>query len=450
MIYSSDNIRVPQPVKWGVAFLVFGVIFPIYGTPEGFLGLPRLTFFRLGLVVLLFDAIVYRVSLLSVVGQAPVALLCFLMVLRIASLLFTSCESFYAGATQIWWYSQGLLCLVLILSFVRRWPYLKQYLYLLIVLFGAIAALLTSYQFVEFIVSKNVFALPFSMTKYGVENRIYSGWYPLGPGGRAMGPFFDSNMTGSFMLLLICLLLPSISLKSVKQSLKPLFVIIISFVALVGSGSRHSFVIFGLVSYIYLFMILGRNHWRLRGLNRMMFTIMLSLVVIQGYRYLSSSELPSNAVSVFDRLELGIQRGDIGATRIASSKRLLSSLDCRTLLLGAGEGSGWWSSHNAFLIVMYENGLWAVVVLFSAGYLMLIKTFKDASRSIKLKLHDPVAVAKPLIVLSWMLMLAMNWAQLNQSFPWIFIALVLMPPGWVAKRKSRVLVKRQAVRLNSI
>jgi len=438
---SGNNARTPKPIKWGIAFLVFGVIFPIYGTPPGLFDLPRLTFFRLGLIILLFNALFYRISLLSVIKQLPVALLLFLLILRILSLLFfTPHALFYRGATQIWWYSQGFLCLVLILAFVRRWPYLKRYLYSLIVFFGAIAALLTSYQFIEFTVFGSKFALPFSMTKFGVIDPIYSGWYPLGPGGRAMGPFFDPNMTGTFMVLFICILLPSIISSQNQQmslSWKMLCLFIIALFAMFVSGARQAVLILVAICYIYFILMLAWKHSILVVVLRFILTVIVFIALVQGYHYLETHEVSYRNYSSLGRLASGIQTGSFGKARWDTSEQMLLSLDYEILLFGFGEGTGLWTAHNAYIIVLYENGLWAVLALVSAGYLMLIKNVKNANRSIKLKLNDPVVVARPLIVLSWMLMIGMNWAQLNQSFPWIFLALVLMPPGWVANRKNR-------------
>ena len=109
---------------------------------------------------------------------------------------------------------------------------------------------------------------------------------------------------------------------------------------------------------------------------------------------------------------------------------MLSKLSYKTLVLGEGEGDGYWSAHNAWIIVIYENGVWAVMFLFFAGYLMFIKAFKNARRFSKQKIFDPQVIAGPLIVISWLLMITINWAQLNQSFPWIFLALVTCHQDW--------------------
>ena len=72
-----------------------------------------------------------------------------------------------------------------------------------------------------------------------------------------------------------------------------------------------------------------------------------------------------------------------------------------------------------------------------AGCLMLIRSFKNAKRSIKQKISNPQVLAGPLIIVSWILMLLINWAQLNQSFPWVFLALVIMQPRWILLQRKR-------------
>lgn len=442
-LYSINCRHIPNPVKLGVWLVVFGVIFPIYGTPAGFLGLPRLTFFRLGLIMFCFCVLAYHVSLVSAIRMRAVALLCLLFLLRLMSLPLTATENLHAGATQLWWYFQGLLCLIIILAFVRRWPYLRRYLYSKILFFGTIAALLTSYQFIILVKFGKKFSLPFSMTKYGIEaGNLYSGWYPLGPGWRAMGPFFDPNMTGTFILLYICLLLPFLLYGPKKRSIKVLVFlgIAIGLIAMVGSGSRLAVALLVLVSYVYLLMALSKKHWSMRPVYRGLITIIILLSGFLAYSYFATTMIfdISNRMrgQVFDRFAESIQTGDFGGARVSSSMSMISSLNINTLFLGAGEGSGWWSSHNAYLIVLYENGLSAAIVLISVSCLMLIKTYKNANRHIKLNNYDPVAIAGPLIVISWILMIGMNWAQLNQSFPWIFLALILMPSRWVSMQNS--------------
>jgi hypothetical protein len=452
---------IPKLIRWGIIFIIIGVIFPIYGTPAGFLGLPRITFFRLGLLILILSLYMYRISIFPVlIKQKPVAFLCLLFIFRLMSLVLTSDINFINGVTQIWWYSQGLLCLVSILALQRHWPQLKRYLYSKIFLFGTIASIFSFYQFIQLVTLKNVSHLPFAMTKFGLVDGLYESWYPLGPGGRIVGSFFDPNMTGTFLVLFLCLLLPNVSFKSGKKFPLYLLIMSITIIAMVGTGSRQALAISALIIFIYIFVTIARKYdWTLKAPARIIFILIGLYFGYSFFNFMMSSREESfifqggNRVNAISRLKDDLQNGLLAisiaeaagpkmlGTRYTSSQIMLSELSYKTLVLGEGEGEGYWSAHNAWIIVIYENGVWAVMFLFFAGYLMFIKAFKNARRFSKQKIFDPQVIAGPLIVISWLLMLTINWAQLNQSFPWIFLALVTMPPRLVPLQRKRTLVK---------
>jgi len=448
---------IPQLIRWAILLVIIGVVFPIYGTPPGLFGLPRLTVFRLGLAVLVFSAFAYHVSIFPVViRKRYVAMLCIVLIFRLLSLtntyfsplLNTKPQALLDGTRQILWFSEGLLCLILILAFVERWPGIKQFFLSRVILVCAISALFSTLQFIayEFDV---IVALPFSMTSFGVGSTFlgvgpsgpYGEWYPLAPAGRIMGSFFDPNMAGSLMVFFCCLLLPVIWLAPLKRSVMAVVMMVPVSFGLLGSGARHSMLIFGVVVCVFVLMIISRGHWLLRPVYRCSFIASAFIGVLLVYRYLASildqfGLYPSGS-DVFMRVLVGLQGTeeftDLGV-RTASSMQMVSSYDYNVLLLGFGEGTGWWSSHNAFLIVFYENGLWALLALCFAGLLMLARTFRNAGLTIGLRIRDPLAVAGPLIIISWVLMLLLNWAQMNQSVTWVFLSLALMPSERVLDR----------------
>jgi len=240
---SADRSRpIPQLIRWAILLVIIGVVFPIYGTPPGLLGLPRITAFRLGLMVLVFSAFAYHVSISPVVIRKKfVAILCILLTFRLLSLintyfsplLSTEPQALLDGTRQIWWYSEGLLCFILILAFVERWPRVKQFFLSRVIFVCAISALFSTLQFIayEFDV---IVALPVSATSFGVGSTFmmvgasgpYGGWYPLAPGGRILGSFFDPNMAGSVMVFFSCLLLPLICIGPMKRSVMALVMMV--------------------------------------------------------------------------------------------------------------------------------------------------------------------------------------------------------------------------------
>jgi len=449
---SADRSRpIPQVIRWAILLVIIGVVFPIYGTPPGLLGLPRVTAFRLGLMVLVFSAFSYHVSIFPVVIRKRfVGILCILLTFRLLSLintyfsalLSTNPQTFLDGTRQIFWYSEGLLCLILILAYVERWPRIRQFFFSRVIFVCAISALFSTLQFIayEFDV---IVALPFSTTSFGVGSTFlgvgpsgpYGGWYPLAPGGRIMGSFFDPNMAGSLMVFFFCLLLPLIWFAPMKRSVMALVMMVPVSFGVLGSGSRQSMLIFWVVFCVFVLMIIGRRHWLLRPVYRISFTATVFIGILLVYRYLASNlndfGLYLGGGDVLSRVLVGLQDTDrfieFLGVRASSSMQMVSSYDYNVFFLGFGEGTGWWSSHNAFLIVLYENGLWALLALCFAGLLMLSRTFRNAGLTLRHRKRDPLAVAGPLIIISWALMLWLNWAQMNQSFTWVFLSLAMMP-----------------------
>jgi len=129
---------------------------------------------------------------------------------------------------------------------------------------------------------------------------------------------------------------------------------------------------------------------------------------------------------VITRWVVGFEGGDMTAGRLYFSGLLLDSLGFSTLLLGSGEGTGEWAAHNAYLIVLQENGVWAALVLVLASFIMLQKAWKGTAITTRIRESHHLELVAPLIVVAWIVILAMNWGQLNQSFPWVFLSLAFM------------------------
>lgn len=433
MILSARTNQFPKLIQWGISFTILGVLFPIYGTPAHFMGLPRITIFRFGLILLGAGIFYYRVSLISVIRQKPVIFLFFLFFLRLFSLIIlTPSETFRDAVVQLSWYFQGVLCLVFLLAVVRRWFGTISFIYKKTIFFGVIAASCTAFQYFVYYIFNIRFALPLSMTSLGIEGGLYGGgWYPLGPGGRILGPYFDPNMTGSVMAFLFCIMLPYISLRPTMKECKYVLFISLAVLGVVVSGSRQSLVITLAVTLLHVLILSGSKQWSLRLPYRMFVIVATSALLIYSYVYIMSLSLKVaqrgyEGGSVY-RLKQGLQHGGMTETRFDSAKQMLTSLGTDIWILGHGEGTGWWSSHNAYVITLYETGVWALIILCLAILLMFTKALKNVNNSIKRKENDTLARAGPLIVVSWALMLLMNWAQLNQAFSWIFLTIAIMP-----------------------
>ena len=159
------------------------------------------------------------------------------------------------------------------------------------------------------------------------------------------------------------------------------------------------------------------------------------VILILGVNFLNSyiGVILANIINDPDRGDLisrfafGVQLQDQSeGSRLYFTKRLLNSLDFSMFLFGTGEGTGEWAAHNAYLIVLQEDGLYALILLVLSSLFMLFKALKKPAKlSNQLKLVC-IEKASLLIVVTWIGTITMNWAQLNQAFPWVFLAFVIV------------------------
>ena len=180
------------------------------------------------------------------------------------------------------------------------------------------------------------------------------------------GPFFDPNMVGSAMVLLLCLLIPLMTGNRFRRNLWPVLFSLLALIALYGSGSRGSALTLMVVVTGYLLMFLGRTHWLLRLPLLLVLVVGVFVSIVLGSEYLdslgSAGDVYATRGAVLARSVGSVNRAVfMESTRITSSIAMVSSIDFRVLLLGVGEGSGWRSSHNAYLITVYECGLWGLL-----------------------------------------------------------------------------------------
>ena len=289
---------------------------------------------------------------------------------------------------------------------------------------GIIAAIITSFQYWLYI-RGIIWPLPLSTTNWGVGGSI-TGWYPLSAGGRILGPFYDPNMTGTYFSFLTCLILPMIT--NEKEKIKQWFYILalfFVFMAMFGSGSRQALVVTLVIIFVHYTPIIRRQ-------SPIKLIALISIFII-SVKYSTSyiDTIVTDAVNnpykgdLISRFAFGIQITDDNS-RLFYIRRLLDSLDSSVFLFGTGEGTGEWGAHNAYLITLQEDGLFAFILLVFASLFMLIKSF---SRSVKHSIHlkfNYIENAPYLIVLTWIGVITLNWSQLNQAFPWVFLVFVVI------------------------
>ena len=406
----------PTIIWLGIILSITGVIFPIYGTPQLF-GIARLTLFRFGLLLLFIGVLKNHVNIRSVLHSNAVKLFVLLLYLRILSLTFSS--ELYFGLTQISWYAQGLTIFLIILALARKYDQTKNLVYSSLIYGGFISGLFSIIQYYLYL-KGTYLPLPLSGTEWGGEiQRIGS--------ARIFGTFMDVNMASSFFVLLIAILLPSFIIYSFKNNLFRFLILGVSLIAIFASGSKQALVAF-IIILICQYLIIFKKI----NIVKHLIIICLSIFAMYYIKNIISTVDPAiiNYFTQGDllvRLALAADNTDFSSGRSIYYMDWWKSLDIFTLMLGSGDGTGEWSTHNAYLIVIQENGLLAGIVLLSLTLIITKQSWKKSFRSIRNLLPDSIDTSAILIVVGWISLIAMNWAQLNEPFCWVFLSLAMLP-----------------------
>lgn len=425
------------PLPWADRFLLavaigmmsFGVTFPIYGTPP-VLGLARITFFRASILVLLFLAPIWLRHITSVLSDFRVLALVLVAGLRAVSLVWSSGRA--SGAEQVEWFAESVLGLSLLVACAKAYPGLPRTLFWNLLGFGLLSGVAVCVQFAEYQATGAVSALPLAMSPFGVQlertTTLVGTFYPLGAGGRILGPFQEPNATGSVMSYVGCLAIALLLDK--RWKLKALSVTLLSVLAcgLWASGSRQAIVAIGFTALFFAFLNSRRSTWAA------LIVLMLlagagSYVAIEGIAFLRGNLDPRSA-GTLARVVQATESGDVSGGRFQNYRLLAGQLNADAFLLGRGDGFAFAAdaigAHNGYLVVLLDDGMWALGLLMAA----LIATFWGAFRAGRHPTEQGtdrrLSQAGLLVVVVWILLVGMNWAQLNQAFAWPFLALAFM------------------------
>ncbi|NLF51099.1 MAG: hypothetical protein GX577_08175 [Leptolinea sp.] len=265
--------------------------------------------------------------------------------------------------------------------------------------------------------------------------------YPIGPGWRVVGGFLESNVAGSFIAMMSVF---GIALSSAGKSRWAInggrIIFVLSLVALWGNGSRQAlfYVPIG-IGVCLLAQLLYRQR-----MSRFFLVIVIVFIASWLYSHYLVSPDYSLTEAVEDSGELGsrLARALEGEGLLALGGRkfacedLISSLGWNNLLLGFGEGYGHdvgvglgmlVSCHNAYLIVLLENGALAFLLLCFISIEMFIGTcriptslFPGFSSEIEL-----YRIVLPGWVVIWICSIFVNWTQMNMAACWPFLAVAI-------------------------
>jgi hypothetical protein len=387
---------------------ILGLNAPIYGITLGFL---KLSLFRIGLIVSLIYLISSNINNLKI-NKIFIYFFLFLIARFISSLLTFNFDSF----NQWIWFFEGVLFLFFMYNFlIINKDDLRFFLFVNFII-GLISIIFIVIQGFLFLNAK-IWAIPFSIGNFGMSpSSIENIDYPLGTSGRIIGLFLDPNITGSFLLFFYILYLtnPNIIFNKPNKTFN-LFLILLILIALIFTGSRQNIIIF--------MIIMSINYFSFNHLNNFL-KIIFSLSFFLFFLYFVFLKIDiSDWLNIF-LLRFNNDEVDFTSGRLTNTYNTLFNLDFKTFVIGYGEGhygdklsSSEVAPHNGFLFTLIESGLLGLISLIY----LLFKLFS----LISVDNYDYSRISK-YILFSWIILIFINWAQLNQGISFLYIAIILL------------------------
>ncbi len=402
----------------------FGFSFPIYG--YSFSGSFRVTAWRIGLCILLPMAAITGARPPVRRGTRLLMLFGALAVIRIISVIAISDRA--SGRQQTTWYVEGVLFLISCTALAISHPdFIRRYLYAAFALGSA--SILAMVVQMGALAGGVAVALPFSETSFGFPLDIRPWTYPLGGGGRILGGFLDPNMSGSMCAFFIAMFVP-FAMRRVPEFVGRTVLIgmlLLSGLALIGTGSRQAGV--GAALSIVVTCVHAFVGGRLGRGAMLVCTLVAvggcSILVADPTRFAILTPFGAQQQSIAVRIADDTISGGPTGGRLREMQDLVDSLDAHTVGVGLGEGLGNHSAHNAYLITLQELGVCGVLLLLGLSAALLIWPI-SIIRARPSSIVGCGAESALNVSLTWIFLCFANWAQLNQSVSFLFLAFVCM------------------------
>jgi len=431
-------------MHFGLIVALFGYCFPIYGVR---LGGFKLTGSRAGLALLIPLALLAGVRIRKKRLFYIIFLFVLLGVLRTVSLGQIADKTY--GLQQLIWFWENLVFSVIGSTLCLRSQDTEK---LFTKAFFCIAFVSVAFIAVQFILLffGVIWSLPLARSAFGMSEADLAAlkmWaYPIGGGGRILGSFFEPNMSGSMCAFFVAAFFPFIFQWGAPHLFNPLAVRIAvwtAFVGVIGTGSRQS-VLAILVSIIVTIALLRKRDAR-RALYMAVYVVPVILAVLLFATFLLKPELGTphgeDLQNVVTRWVEGREEGDITGKRLESTQYYLSQLSegsASDILTGHGEGATLQigaHSHNGYLTVLYENGIFALLVLIILSACLVVFPLKYIESNSEQLMAQ--ALSATCVALTWVTLVFVNWAQLNQSISFMYLTWILILVGKTLRRRER-------------
>ena len=440
----QKTCKVPWPIQLSIVCIFFGAFYPIYGITIPAIG--KLTGYRIGLIGLLFLTSVYSQQISYCIRRRIFLFVLLLIILRGLSLFLSTGIGFSVGIRMLEWFIESSMASFLVACTILKFPLLLRLILKLITYLGGAGILIFAVQTIQFNMTGTVTALPFSMGRlgvYGLNETADFFLYPIGPGWRIIGAFLESNVAGSFIIMMSVFGLALFAHN--KMSLKKylgLLIFFLSLIALWGNGSRQSLV-FIFLGVLVLLMTEIHYQQQIGRFLKITFVIFVGLLILSSalqVYYDSHSILEkSGHGSLGYRISSMISNDEVSTLGHRSERYfdLFHYLGVKTLFLGEGEGFGHnspqtggvrlVSCHNGYLIVLLENGGLACLLLLSFCYVLLTNIWSLPAQLFPGYQNEILLFRSvlPSWVVLWCAYIFLNWTQLNMNLCWAFVSIAI-------------------------
>jgi len=420
----------PIYIRFTIILCMIGFAFPIYGysLPGAF----KLTLWRIGLPILLVVAL-FKGRIKSRYTRYLFVLAAILAALRLISFVLSQAPD--TTTHQLVWFAEGWLYLLALALLAGKYPsllgfYLKYAFTIGLVSIGLMVVQFVALQFGQLI------TLPLSDSIFGISTVLRPWTYPLGGGGRIIGAFYEPNMSGSMSAFYLAAFAPFLLANKQGTVIRQFWIVIavvITVVAMIGTGSRQSVITAGATVLLIAATALWKGKRALRRGTQwaLAVAVLLALSVACGVFQKVTTPFGEIQQSIFVRFA----EGDITAGRLENIRLILNSMIAKTFLFGIGEGAGILSAHNAYLITLNQCGILALLALIGLSGVFVLASLHATLR----QKDNPLfytGVASICIAVTWVGLIFANWAQLNQSLSFLYLAIPVL--FLIATRKGDV------------
>ena len=414
------NRNTPIWIMAFTAFSILGAFFPVYGI---YVGSSKLTLFRLGV----FPLLLTQAGSLFKYNKKLLYIIIVFFIMRLFSLAWS--DDIDNGIKQLFWFFEGSCLMFSANAALNRYSdYGKVFLNLTIAI-GAVSISYILLQTIFYFGMGYKLFVPFTQNLPELAEGGQYWNYPIYGTGRIIGAFYDPNMAGSMCCYYFALLFPFATQKNkyIKWLVIPLLLILI---ASIFTGSRQSAVGIILCVIVY-FLYFSKN----RSKSFLYFVIIIAAISIFASQYFDSYSIlfedSENVFSRFERNSGGDTATDISGGRFSYMEKVWKEYGFSNFFFGVGEGVTHGGGHNVFIAVFLENGIFTLLV-----FLWMLGRFVNSS--FKSYIHYPLPInnSSCLIIISWIFLMLVNWAQLNQSLSFVYLCFVFLSSSKIMRQRA--------------